>query len=344
MVSLFERAEAVGHFVRKSFKERKAEISAAHNFGHVQRVAEYAPQIVLALGGTEKQAEIAKTAAFLHDFYRSPHEDVEDEIYSAEKAEPLLRKMGKFSESEIGKILSAMKTYEVSKSILASEEKHGKVFSGMDLVRFAVFAADKLEANGPYIMARRSQFVGGERLAEGDIGEMRRKLNAEGNPLAETLTPGTAVLLESYIRLGKKNNPRLYPNWFRPVVDRLFEHQKAFYYSLLKAHGMYERDVALLLKKLRFPGIKPEEIDEWEEHRPDSDKLVDAKTKTEAQAALEVAKHFSSPNAMKLDTAGAIARFKPKTRIAKKWHAGMLSYLKGGVKHLIDGLGRARNH
>ena len=340
---MFERAEAVGSFVRWSFKQRKSEISSAHNFGHVQRVAEYAPQIVLALGGSKKEAELAKTAAFLHDFYRSPREDIEDEIYSAEKAGPVLEKFEgfsgmTFSPTERRTIIRAMQTHTVAKELLSSDSKHERAFQGEDLIRFAVFAADKLEANGPYVMARRSQFVGGERHSEGDISEIRERLVAAGNPLAKKLTPAMAVLLESYIRLGKKNNPRLYPNWFRPVVDGLFEHQKDFYYSLLKAHGLHEEDIAALLKQLKFPGIKPEEIEEWEEKRPDSNKAVDGKTNADAKAALEVVRHFSSKSMMRLDTAGAIKRFQPKSRAAKRWHSGMLSYLKGGVKPLIESL------
>jgi hypothetical protein len=143
--------------------------------------------------------------------------------------------------------------------------------------------------------------------------------------------PETAVLLESYIRLGVKNNPKLYPKWFRPVVSELFEQQKDFYYALLAHSGLHEGDLAERIKAWNFPGVKPEEIDNWETKRSPSDEIVDAVTPEKAAAAFDVLCFFSDESTLDVDTAELIKRFNPQSEDAARWHNGMLDYLNNGV-------------
>jgi HD superfamily phosphodiesterase len=325
-------ADGVKYFVRDDFRH-SSDVSAAHNFGHVDRVATGAYLIVKALGGTEREAEAARAGGYLHDLVRSHAETGNDEQLSVEKATPLLSqlvKSGTFTEWEKSAILASIETMTVPNKLLNSEEKNRPSYFLEDrtrLVKLAVFLADKLEANGAYVIARRSQFVGGERFHIGDL-----------KYLAEKFDPEMAILLESYLRLGVKNKQSIYPEWFKPVVNKLFERQREFYYALLSDKGLQESDLARMLIELKFPEADAEKIKEYEKTRSDSRIQIAAVTPEQTKAALEVVKFFSAPENMRIDTAGLIRKFNPTTQKAKEWHEEMLSYLQGGIGSLISEL------
>ncbi len=334
-------SDGVKCYVRYSFK-RNCDLSAAHNFGHVSRVAINAYLIVKVLGGTEREAELARAGGYLHDFIRSRSEGVDDEAASAEKARPMLLqlvKSGVFTNCEANAILVSIKTESVPKELLVSEEKDNISYFLEDtirLIRLAVFLGDKLDANGAFVIARRSQFVGGERLCHGDLKNLKERLETEKHPFAKELDSEMAVLLESYVRLGFKNNQSFYPKWFLPVVNDLFSKQREFYYALLSANGLQESDIANSLIEIRYPGINAGDIKKWETKRPDSTSEVNRVTIEEREAALEVVNFFSSSQNTHMDTAGLIRKFQPKTAIAYEWHMEMLSYLDKGVGPLLS--------
>ena len=343
------------------------ELSAAHNFGHLDRVATGAYQIVIALGGTEREAETARAGGYLHDLVRSRTELMDDEQASAEKAKPMLSqlvKSGVFTREEMDIILASIKTKTVNKAgdpsdILSSKEKDNKEEFLKDrsrLIRFAVWAADKIEANGAFVMARRSQFVGGERFFAGDIGKLKQRLQNEGNPLAKEFDSELAILSESILRLGIINNPNLYPQWFRPVVDKLFDQQLEFYYplladkkSLLIEQGSsedLEEDLEKMLIDIKFPAVKAADIQNYEKKRDKagSKARIAAVTPGQIEAAKVIVKYFSAQESINTDTTGLIRRFKPEALTQNedalmwlnKWHGEMLSYLNEGMGPLLQ--------
>ena len=330
-------ADGVKYFVRDDFRH-SSDVSVAHNFGHVDRVATGAYLIVKALGGTEREAEAARAGGYLHDLVRSHTQTIDDESLSVEKARPLLSqlvKSGTFTEWEKSAILASIRTVTVPGELLASQDKDRPSYFLEDrsrLIRLAVFLADKLEANGAYVIARRSQFVGGERFNIGDLKDIKQ------HPSVEKFDPEMAILLESYLRLGVKNRQSFYPKWFLPVVEKLFERQREFYYALLSDKGLQEADLARMLIDLKFPDAKVEDIKKYEATRSDSRMQIAAATPEMIKAALEVVKFFSAPENMRIDTAGLIRKFNPTTQKAKEWHEEMLSYLKGGIGSLISEL------
>ena len=332
--------------------------------GTSHRVAVTARKIVLALGGSEVQALLAYDAGHLHDYIRPRSEKDDGELASAEESWKLLTGMGNlvpkvglvndYNAAEVDTVVSAIKTHTVPKELLAPDKKNSPDnFTGDKLVRLAVFVADKLEANGSYIIARRAQFVGGERFSRGDIKDFRQRMLKEsvehiGEPINTErdslilMNPGMAVLLESYIRLGYKNNPGLYPDVFLPVVNTLFEQQRSFYHSLLKAYGITEGELAGILKEgIRngFPGMTVEQVDQWEAKRPRTDELIqDVIKPSAAEAAMQMVGYFSSEQVMDMGTEEAIRAFVPRNDVARTWHREMLDYLDGNIDAVIQKL------
>lgn len=369
-------ADSVRDFAR-SVIAQNPNVSAAHNFNHATRVGEGAYQLVmsvmeaammgatdsteiikiskavLAAGGAKRLAELARAGGYLHDIVRAPTEMVkaetmDDEQASAEKATPMLFKLIKSHISltvpEMNAILASIRTTTVinDPELLASKEKDRMSYLFEDptrLVRFAVFAADKNDANGAFVIARRSQFVGGERLtkAGGDLNSIKRQLEERGAPFAKQFDSELVVLLESFIRLNVKNNPEVYPRWFRPVVDTLFEQQLEFYYALLAHRNANEDYLAKLLAALEFPGIKPADIEKWEAKRGKeaSNKRVSAVTAEQAASADYIMRFFSAPDTVDTDTATLIRSFNPSTGrpTAEKWRREMLWYLDNGINY-----------
>jgi len=333
----------VRKFVIETFRHNK-NLSAAHDFNHVERVATGAYAIVKALGGTEREAEMARAGGYLHDLVRSRTEGDDDERLSMKKAKPELYRLvksGTFTKKEADIMLTAIMTKSVPKQLLSNSRKDRVSFFLKDrsrLIRLAVFIADKTDANGAFSMARRSQFVGGERFYTGDLKNFKRRLEKEGNALAKRFDPELAILSASYLRFGFKNNPSFYPKWFRPVVDRLYAEQREFYFGLLAHRGLHEADLARMLIDMKFPGAEASSIMRLESKRPDSDRMVDAVTREQVDAAVELVRFFGAPKNFSADTAELVRRFRPKNKKAKEWRREMLSYLDGGMDSLLRSL------
>jgi hypothetical protein len=336
-------SKEVESFVRECFKRSKNR-SAAHDFGHVERVANGAYSLVRVLGGTEREAELAKAGGYLHDLVRSRTELIDDEMLSAKKAKPVLGRLvksGIITRWDANTILAAIMTKSVPQQLLSGSKKERVSYFLKDrsrLVRLAVFIADKIDANGAFSMARRSQFVGGERFYMGDLKLFKQHLEREGNALAKHFDPELAILLESYLRLGLKNNQSFYPKWFRPIVDGLYEEQKEFYFALLAHMGLHEAEVARMLIDMNFPGAEARSIVKWESKRPDSDGMVNKVNQEQVDAALEIVKFFGARKNLGIDTAELVRRFRPNNKKAKEWRREMLSYLDGGMDSLLRSL------
>jgi hypothetical protein len=137
--------------------------------------------------------------------------------------------------------------------------------------------------------------------------------------------------------LGVKNNPEVYPNWYRPVVDPLFEQQLSFYYPLLTHRGLHEDDLARMLVELKFPGIKPADIDKWEAKRDKaaSNARINLVTTEQAASAYNTLSFYSARGSVDTDTAELIRSQPPTPELptAQKWHDGMVAYLDNSVNY-----------
>lgn len=324
---LKERSAVMGAFVKMRFDKQMDSVSPAHNWGHVQRVSAYAPEIVKALGGSEREAEVARTAGYMHDIVRFPTETESHGQAGARKAKEV------FSENEPGPfgftkeeaeiILNAISKHESPPPWLKTENRDKADLSAADRIQLAVWLADKLEANGYYVLARRAGFVGGERVREGDLAK-------------KGFTPkdaAMAVAAESYIRLHIKNDQNLYPKYFRPVVDEMFDTQREFYYPLLKGLNISEEELAAFVVEKGMAG--KEEVKKVEAKRSDSKKTIQGQSEDAVKSSLEVISHFSSAKWYSADLRDSINTFNPRNEKAKEWKRGMQDYLQGNLKSEI---------
>ncbi|MFA4946118.1 MAG: HD domain-containing protein [Candidatus Micrarchaeia archaeon] len=320
---LNERAAAMGAFVHLRFRKGYDKVSPAHNWGHVQRVATYAPEIVRALGGTAAEAEVARTAGYMHDLVRLPTETETHGGAGARMTKEVFARNAKgpfgFTDTETALIANAITKHESPPALLKTANKDNPRMDAIDRIQLAIWIADKLEANGQYVMARRAGFVGGERVREGDLAKKGFK------PQDAAL----AVALESYIRLNIKNDQTLYPKYFLPVVDEMFNVQRDFYYALLKELGLTEEQVAKLVVEKGM--AKKEEVDKTEAKRADTRKLIAERDADSAKSALELVNHFSSEKWYRRDLKESIAGFRPRNKKAREWKAGMERYMRGGL-------------
>lgn len=346
-----ERAKAISGLVKRHFQklESKGELSGAHSFGHVSRVATYAGEIASALGADERTQELAKVAGYLHDFVRNKAEQTDaafdDEVLAAQQAKPLLEGLGKsqkdtgyqFTPEEVSTVTAAIKTHTVPKDILADEKTRHTTPQGRDLVRLAVWLADKTEANGHYVVARRGQFVAGERYHDGDLKKWRESLPAE---VAVKVTPAIAFLLETYVRRYVKNDASQYPKWYKPVSSELFGQQRQFVKALYAATGLTEEDVEHMIVQHKYPGVTKEQMEKAVAARPARNDAISTEeilkvSPEHSRAALRMVAHFSSPKHRGMDTAKAILAFKPESPGERDWHQQMKGYLGGNLKPII---------
>lgn len=119
--------------------------NAAHDAGHLKRVALYASELMDVLSGTEREKELTYVAGLFHDVIRYPTDGHDQR--SAEETKRILPEYG-FKSEDINAIYDAIKS-------------HNKLpVWGENKLADAIVLADKLfEANGAYICFRRAMFM-----------------------------------------------------------------------------------------------------------------------------------------------------------------------------------------
>ncbi len=119
--------------------------NAAHDAGHLKRVAIYASELVDIMGGTEREKELTYIAGLFHDVIRYPTKGHDQR--SAEETKRILPEYG-FKSEDIDAIYDAIKD-------------HNELpVWGENKLADAIVLADKLfEANGAYICFRRAMFM-----------------------------------------------------------------------------------------------------------------------------------------------------------------------------------------
>lgn len=209
-------------------------------------------------------------------------------------------------------------------------------------LHIALFVADKMTANGYDVMRRRSSFVAGERLHEGDLKEFGFDFYNDRDKLL-------VVAAESALRLGFINPESMYPDRLKVVVGPLYETQREYVRGVYRALGVSNKEITQLLlgedpgtgqRRKRSDGKSMAAIRAEKFGIPlDFDKLTTALAErtgiTDAaieetplsvtDAARETVAYFSFGYETDLDE--LTREWKPETDVARRWHAQMMDQL-----------------
>ena len=160
-------------------------ISEAHNTPHLRNTAKLSRIAGGLLGFSQREIDLTVAACWLHDLIRSPSEDpgTKDNLNTAVEADRILRVMNvlgsyKTTQDEKAAIVHAIQAHGSYPQWLANTVTRNNPPQELkDKLHLALFVADKMEANGVRVIARRSSFVAGDRLhgPEGDWRTLDRK-------------------------------------------------------------------------------------------------------------------------------------------------------------------------
>lgn len=243
------REKVMERYMRAAFHRmgKEGQLSSAHNYGHVSRVAFYATEYVKAMGGGRKKQAATKIAGFAHDRLRDPEDSLAQaargieahEIRGAKYMLPMFEKRYKRS---------------MVKTINEAMAKHGELPQlnevGKNVVRDAVVFADKyFEANGAYIAFRRPMFLGERKDIRKKIAE--KKLNPKNRKDAEKAAV-EFTLEESDKRIKRFSDLTKTP----PHLRKFLEYQVNWQKRLVK--GLKSGDAAIinLVTELYLEGLK----------------------------------------------------------------------------------------
>jgi len=311
------------------------EISESHSPSHLRNVAGLTQKVGHLYDLTERENELAYATGWFHDVVRSSSEDpnVGDEKASANEAR---------------RILAGLVTEEEGTAIAYAIERHGRYPEWLDnaetrekpsetleeKLHLVLFVADKLEANGVRVIARRSQFVAGDRLRS-EKGDWR---NFGFQPDRDEVL---VVAIESFLRLAFINPEGIYPLRLRPVVGPLYQVQREFVFGVLRGLNLKIEEIArLLLETETGEGknilqarkiVAPENIAELfnlivSKSGIDDGGIVSVPDDV-ASSALETVEYFSCRYQKDLD--GLVMNWSPAGEKAREWRRAMIDYMEG---------------
>ncbi|MBI4089627.1 MAG: hypothetical protein HY424_02870 [Candidatus Levybacteria bacterium] len=326
----------------KTRQERGGDVSEAHSFAHLNNVSRLAPFVGTLYGYTSREQMLAQAASLFHDLVRSPSEDpkVKDEEASSNAAKSKLEEL-----NNVGIVVT---TPEAREAIGYAIERQGQYPSWFadpstreqvpqklgDKLWLALFVADKLEANGVRVIARRSSFVAGDRLKRED-GDWRQFGFKPGQD------EGKVVAIESMVRLAIINPEEVYPKRLKPIVGLLYQVQREFVLGICKSLGLSIEDLAKILintrnkdgknivevRKLKCPS-DAEELRRFIESRSGiSEKSIQETSADYVSSAMETVNYFSNRYTEDLDN--LMTRWGPKGDAARDWQRGMVEYVNG---------------
>lgn len=318
-------------------------IYSGHEESHLRSVARLTELAGLAAGSYSRDIELARIAGWFHDFERSMNEtdSDSDESLSAKAAVKFAGEMHQnqlyyTSEDERKAIEAAILKNGRPPEFFASKSDV-KQWTLPERVLAALFVADKMEANGVWVIARRSQFVGGARLCAEDADLPKFGLQPGQDAIK-------AVLLEGAARIAFINPEGVYPPVFRPLTSKMYDPQRDFMHGLLAAEGMRIADYAqfLLTTKLLTDPNKPNYLQARKLSVSDrthlvkelqttgglSNEAIKAATGERAYSAVEAVSYFSSRYQKPLET--LVEQWNPQHTQARSWRKDMLAYINGG--------------
>lgn len=311
--------------------------TVAHGIDHLQPVAQYTELMGIAAGFSDRELVISRPGGWLHDFVRTLREDnrIPDEEVSAKVAVKFLRGLSRdgvfpTTRTERTAVAYAIRSHRTPPDFFTDGTPTNN-WTLRQKAAAALFAADKIEQNGYWVIARRSAFIGGAKLQEGDLKEFKPRL-----------TPDKAVLAESAIRLTFINPQNIYPDVFAPIVAPLYGVQRDFVHGLMNGLNMNTRDLARMLlstknkageslltsrKNIKAPDSVEELMRNLEEVGGLSNREVLYAMVELHYAAGEAVAYFSSN--YQEDLSEKVKRWEPISRVAKTWKQGMLDYRCG---------------
>lgn len=316
-----------------------------HEITHLRNVAQLTELAGIAAGFAVRDIELARIIGWFHDFARSSNETKRetDEKLSCQAMLGFMRSLQQRSLYQ-----AAFTEKEAMVHAILENSRPPEFFSLRpnpanwdlnDRLLGALFTADKLEQNGVWVIARRSQFVAGARL-HGDPNE--EDLPKYGlRPFRDEVK---AVLLESAVRIAFINPEGIYPAIFRPLTAKMYDPQRDFIHGLLATQNMTIDDYAEMILNTRsqvhprhpnylqarypYAPKNPAELaiilyevgglENWRTHLASQDL---------AGSSLEAVSYFSSQYQLPLEQ--LIRGWNPTHHTSRLWHESMLKYVNG---------------
>lgn len=318
------------------------EVSEAHSPTHLRTTARLTELGGILYGFSPREFDLAHFAGDFHDLVRSPSEDpsLKDEEVSARQAVLIMEMMsdrGVFAtdSQEREAVRFAIKNQGKAPISFLDGSTRDEVPQDLgDRIHAALFIADKIEANGARVIARRSSFVAGDRLHNPD-GDWQKF------GFVPDKDEALVVAIESLLRLGIINPQYIYPGKIRRIIDPLYEVQREFVKGVFKAKGLKVGDAAkLLLERKRDDGKNmlearklsaPDNVEELvaflQEKTGITDDAIESTTEDVANSAIETVLYFSRDYKADLDR--LIADWLPRGESAERWQRQMVEYAEG---------------
>lgn len=312
-------------------------ISEAHSPSHLRNVAELTQKVGSFYDFTEREKELAYAAGWFHDTVRSSTEDptVGDEEASAREARRILEGVGLITEQEGMAIAYAIEKQGRYPEWLKDPETREKLPETLEeRLHLALFVADKMDANGVRVIARRSQFVAGDRLR--DEGGDWRKFGFQPDK-----DEALVVAIESILRLTFINPEGIYPLRLKAVVGPLYQVQREFVRGVFRGLELKVEDIARLLLETKTGEEKnilqarkipaPENVSELADliisKSGIDDQAITSTPEDWANSALETIEYFS--RRYREDLSQLIFDWKPRGEKSQQWQNGMKEYEEG---------------
>lgn len=315
-------------------------IYTAHDEPHLRSVARLTELAGLSAGYCSRDIELSRIAGWFHDFERSMNESNQqsDGELSADAAIDFLgdihqERLYYTSTDERGTTAYAILNNGRPPAFFIDRPDPGQ-WTLPERLLAGLFVADKLEANGVWVIARRSQFVAGARLKAEDADLPKYGLQPGRDEVK-------AILLESGLRITFINPESLYPSVFRPLTDKMYGPQRDFIHGLLAARGMtIEEYAAMILQtKLLTDDQHPNYLQTRHIDVPLglnfaltvvgglSDSEILEASEDLAQSSVEAVNYFSSRYQNPLEE--LVGAWEPKHHTSTKWREDMLDYKNG---------------
>lgn len=315
-------------------------VSGAHDEGHLRAVSVEAQMVSDIYQFGPRVKLLAGIAGLFHDIIREPTEAKNatsvglDEELSAEFVGYVMegdRRSARFSDLEINAVRFAITSQSTVPKVFKGDDKEVVPTTLSEKVHLALFVADKLQANGAEVIARRPHFVAGERLQSenGDLKDM----GFDPNNIRDRLK---VVAIESLLRLAYINPEHFYPKRLRDLVAEKYKDQREFVRGVIEAgrfrivklveellapRSVYGGKSMLENKKAEVGEVSAQELTPIIEELSgiyQADISSDRITQVElGEASLEVVEYFSSRWQEPIDQ--VTNEFRPRTATAQKW-------------------------
>ncbi|MBI4097502.1 MAG: hypothetical protein HY426_00505 [Candidatus Levybacteria bacterium] len=328
--------------MRRYVRQYGEKVSEAHSTTHLKTTARLTELGGILYGFSTQEALLAHFAGLFHDLARSPNEgfSLNDREFSAKRAREVLvlmdmRGLFRTTPEERAAVGFAIENHGEAPAFFIDPDTRDKTPKDLkDRIHAVLFIADKIEANGARVIARRSSFVAGDRLhnPEGDLQSFGFRPDRD-----EAL----AVVQESMIRLGITNPQHIYPQAIRSIVDPLYDVQREFVRGIFSAKGIRVSDIAKLFldrkrtdgknmldsRELSAPQDQGELTKFLEERAGISDEDIAATAEDVANSAIEAILYFS--RGYRVDMDDLINSWMPRGEAAERWRAQMVEYSSG---------------